>query len=113
MSHPDLTKLLMLAALLAAAALEETVFRAGLQQWLMDRSWGSLRLGALTAANGACAAAFALAHGLSRSWLLALGVLAPALLLGWIYEQRQSLTTCVAVHALMNGAWWCRWAWLT
>lgn len=113
MSQPDLDKLSMLAALMVAAVLEEVVFRAGLQQWLMERSWGALRVSALTAANAASAAVFALAHGLSRSWLLALGVLGPALLLGWIYERRQSLATCMAVHALMNGAWWCRLAWLS
>ena len=113
MTHPDLNKLLMLAALLAAAVLEEAVFRAGLQQWLMERSWGGLRVGVLTAANAASAAAFALAHGLSRSWLLALGVVGPALLLGWLFERRQSLAICVAVHALMNGAWWCRLVWLS
>lgn len=103
----------MLAGLLVAAVLEEAVFRAGLQQWLMERRWGAWRWGRVTAANAVSAVVFALAHGLSRSWLLALGVTGPALLLGWLYERRQSLAACVAVHALMNGAWWCRWVWLT
>ena len=116
MFQPDAHALPMLATLLAAAVLEETGFRAGLQHGLMAvmasgrfARIGQALPGRFTPANWLVAVAFALAHGLARSWWLALGVLGPALLLGWIYERRQSLSTCVAVHAAMNAAWWAAW----
>lgn len=117
MYQPAAPSLPMLATLLAAAVLEETVFRAGLQHTLMT-AMASGRLtrvapalpGGITPANWICAVAFASAHGLARSWWLALGVLGPALLLGWLYERRQSLATCVAAHAVMNAAWWAAWS---
>ena len=54
------------------------------------------------AANLLTAAAFALMHGLTRSWPLALMVFGPACVLGWLYQLRRDLVPCIAVHAGMN-----------
>ncbi len=89
---------LLLPLLVAAPLLEELVFRGGLQEQLLER----LSPGA---ANAFTALAFALAHGLTRSWWLAAAVLLPAGALGWLYQRERRVAPCVAAHAAMNLVW--------
>lgn len=85
---------------LLAPLLEESVFRAGLQDTLLRRSlppW---------LANGCTALCFTASHVLLRgaawaSW----AVLLPALALGAVYGRSRQLRGCVALHALMNAGW--------
>jgi hypothetical protein len=79
--------------------LEEVVLRAGLQEQLLRRGMHPL------ATNLLCAAAFALMHGMTRSWLLAAWVILPALLLGAVYARKRRLGPVVALHSAMNFVW--------
>lgn len=88
-----------ISLLLLAPLSEELVFRAGLQQQLIQRGQRP------AVAVGLTAAAFALLHGLNRGAALGLAVLVPALLLGLLYQRSRSLPACVALHAAMNLAW--------
>ena len=115
-SPPALTALLMFACavvvalqtaspsravmLLALAPwLEETVFRAGLQEHLLRSGRRPWLCNALTAL------AFAAAHTLAwQQWSGAVLVL-PALALGTLYQRTRSVTACAAAHAAMNGVW--------
>lgn len=85
--------------LVGAPLLEESVFRAGLQEQLL-----LARVSPATA-NALTAAAFALAHGLTRSWGLAAAVVLPAWALGWLYQRERRLAPCVAAHAALNLVW--------
>lgn len=86
--------------LVLAPLLEETVFRAGLQEALLRR-WHALP----HAANAVTAAAFGVAHAIVRSDAAAFGVALPALLIGAVYQRTGRLRLCVALHAAMNAAW--------
>ena len=90
----------MVMLLVLAPLLEETVFRAGLQEALLRRwhraSW---------LANVATAAAFGLAHALVRSDSAAFAVAVPALLIGALYQRTGRLRYCVVLHAAMNALW--------
>ena len=85
--------------LLVSPVVEETVFRAGLLAGLQRRGWSP------ASALGLSTLAFALAHGLSRSAVLGVGVILPGLLLGGLYLWRGRLRWCVAAHAAMNLLW--------
>lgn len=91
-------RLLMLLVL--APVLEETVFRAGLQEALL-RHWR----GQPWLANGVTALAFGLAHAALRADAAALAAALPALLIGALYQRSGRLRLCIALHALLNGAW--------
>jgi len=83
---------------LGAPVLEEIVFRGGLHELLLARvSPGS--------ANALTAAAFALGHGLTRSWWLAAAVVLPAWAVGRLYQRQRCVVPCVAAHAAMNLFW--------
>lgn len=95
-----------LLLLVIAPVLEEVVFRAGLQDWLLRRRIQPL------ASTVATAMAFALMHGFTRSWLLAAWVLVPALVLGALYAHKRSLAPVVVLHSAMNLVWlWAGPAW--
>ena len=85
--------------LVLAPVVEELLFRAGLQEALLRRGSSPW------AANGLATLAFALLHGVSRSWPLAALVVLPSLLLGRVYQQRRSLAHVVALHSAMNVFW--------
>ncbi|MDP3859737.1 MAG: JDVT-CTERM system glutamic-type intramembrane protease [Stagnimonas sp.] len=104
----------LIASLLAAAVLEELIFRLGIQESLLRWSaargssppgWVRSRYRGVSASNLATAALFALAHALARSPWLGLASLAPALLLGWLYERRRQVWPCMALHAALNLIW--------
>lgn len=84
--------------LLVAPLAEEIVFRAGLQQALLQRL-------APHAANLATAIVFAAAHLALAPGLPAALTLLPALALGAVYGRTRRLAPCVAGHALFNGVW--------
>lgn len=88
-----------------APLLEESVFRAGVQEALLRRNWRPLT------ANGLTALAFALAHVAVRGEASAFAVVAPALLVGAVYGRWRRLRWCVALHAAMNALWlvWAVW----
>ncbi len=86
-----------LAALLLYPALEEWVFRAGLQRWLAQR------LGHGHLANALATLAFVTLH-LPGHGLGALWVAAPSLVLGELWRRQQNLAACAAVHALFNAS---------
>lgn len=90
-----------LQLLLIAPVLEEIVWRAGLQEFLLRHTplppaWST-----------ACTALlFALAHGLRTpdspwAWLTVL----PGWGIGWLYQRRRRLWPCVAAHAGLNALW--------
>jgi membrane protease YdiL (CAAX protease family) len=85
--------------LLIAPVLEETIFRAGLHESLLRRSWPAGR------ALVATAIVFALVHALLRSDLAALAVVLPALAIGLLYQRTRRLVPCIALHAAMNALW--------
>ncbi|WP_159105885.1 JDVT-CTERM system glutamic-type intramembrane protease [Ideonella sp. B508-1] len=87
-------------ALGAAPVLEETVFRAGLQDALLRRGASGAVSVLLTAG------AFALAHALWRPGPWAWATALPALLLGGVYLRTRRLWPCIALHALFNALWW-------
>jgi membrane protease YdiL (CAAX protease family) len=85
--------------LVLAPVIEEVIFRAGLQETLLRRGLRPLL------ANLATTLAFALLHGLGRSWPLAAAVLLPSLVLGRLYQGTRRLGLVVALHAAMNLFW--------
>jgi membrane protease YdiL (CAAX protease family) len=85
--------------LVFAPAVEELLFRAGMQETLLRRGLRPL------AANLMATLAFALLHGLLRSWPLALAVVLPSLALGRVYQANRRLAPVVALHAAMNLMW--------
>lgn len=89
----------ILMLLVLAPLLEETVFRAGLQEALLQR------LRRPDVANALTALAFALAHALAHGDARALAVVLPAWLVGRVYERGRRVRHCVALHALFNAAW--------
>ena len=91
-------------------ALEELVFRRGLQAWLLERpAWRRRRIG-VSAANALTAGAFALAHLLSHPPLWALSTAAPSLVFGFFWERYASLAPCIWLHAFYNFGYFLFWS---
>jgi membrane protease YdiL (CAAX protease family) len=91
---------LYMISLALAPALEELVFRLGLQESLLRRGWQTLTSAALVAA------AFAAAHLLLRGQDLSSAATAlPALAIGLRYGRRRSVLECVLAHAACNALW--------
>jgi membrane protease YdiL (CAAX protease family) len=93
-----------LALLVLAPVLEEVVFRAGLQSFLLQHLRGHAAFGAHTA-NLLTAVAFAAAHVAVRPSLLAALTLMPALLVGALYQRQRRLVPCITLHAAFNAIW--------
>lgn len=89
----------VLMLLLFAPVLEETVFRAGLQEALVRRLRAPLLANLLTAAS------FGVAHALWRVDASGLLVAGPALVIGAVYARSRRLAPCIGLHAAMNAAW--------
>ena len=105
LSSPDPWPVAVL--LLVAPITEETVLRAGLQEWLMRRR---LSMGVCI---GATACAFVLAHVVLRGpSLFSLAVAGPALFIGWVYMHHRMLRSCIAWHMAMNVTWFVTSPWL-
>lgn len=82
-----------LRLLLLSPVLEECVFRAGLQEWLIRRDTPSVLLSA---------GAFALLH-LGSGWPHALAVAAPGLALALLYRRTRNWYGCALAHSAMNA----------
>ena len=81
-----------LSTLLTAALPEEWFFRA----YFMDRlgkGWG---------ANAIASILFALLHGLTHDWSIALQVFVPSLFYGWLYQRTRDLLLLILAHTLSN-----------
>ena len=88
--------------LVLSPLLEEFLFRAGLQAWLLRR-WPQ-RMGPLSLANGLVAVLFAALHLWRHPTPAALLTTLPALLIGWAWERgAQRLWLAVLLHAWFNG----------
>jgi membrane protease YdiL (CAAX protease family) len=90
--------------LLAAPVLEEVVFRAGLQEALLRR-FGDRGNAVALLINCVTALAFAAAHLLRQSPMLAALTVLPALLIGALYQRQRRLWPCIGTHSLFNGLW--------
>ena len=91
----------LLTLLLIAPIAEETVFRLGLHNCLLDRF--PTRWGALSLANAGVAVVFAALHALHQGSIGMLLTAAPALLLGWLWERSgRRLQVPIAAHAWFN-----------
>ncbi len=84
---------LFVAAVLVAPIKEELLFRVMLQDWL------SRRIGAARAI-GIVAVLFSFVHGFPDS----IALIPLAIVLGYLYERRQSILSVVVTHALFNLA---------
>ena len=85
--------------LVLAPLLEESVFRAGVQEWLMRSAATPF------AASLVTALLFALAHVIARADWTQIVLAVPALLIGAVYARTRRLRHCVALHAAMNALW--------
>jgi membrane protease YdiL (CAAX protease family) len=85
--------------LVLAPLVEECVFRAGLQEYLLARFDSAIWATALTAL------VFGLVHAAARADAAALVVAAPALLVGAVYWRWRKLRWCVGLHSVMNAIW--------
>lgn len=90
----------LVLSLLIAPALEEAVFRAGLQDRLLHGGAAPWRANLLTAL--AFSAAHLLLLGVSLHTAL---VFVPALLIGAAYNRWRRLRVCIALHMAMNALW--------
>lgn len=88
---------------LVAPAIEETVFRGGLQEWLLRRD--AAVIGPISRANALASAAFAAGHliGHPPAWAAAMAL--PSLIFGMFYERRRRLASPIVLHALYNAAY--------
>lgn len=87
--------------LVLSPLVEECVFRAGMQEYLLTRLNSAFWAIVLTAL------AFGLLHAAVRADVSALVAIAPALLVGAVYARWRRLRWCVGLHAAMNGLWLC------
>lgn len=84
-----------------APAVEEVLFRGGLQEWLLRRD--ARALGPLSYANILASLAFAAAHLASHPPVWAGAVVLPSLLFGRFYERSRHLGAPIVVHMLYNA----------
>jgi len=114
---PVIEPLRDIAVLVLVSAVEEIVFRGGLQRALLHWRWLQRRdrrrriVPALSAANALTSVVFAAAHLWNHPPLVAWGVLPVSLLLGWAYERSgERLAPPVALHGYFNVALYgCTW----
>lgn len=85
--------------LLLAPLLEESIFRAGLQEQLLQHGVGAW------SANVITAVAFGATHVVAHGTVAAIAVIAPALAIGFAYQVWRRLRICVGLHAGMNALW--------
>jgi membrane protease YdiL (CAAX protease family) len=95
------TRVLVLLAV--APVLEETVFRAGLHEWLLRSKLPAGAPGWV--ASALTALAFAAVHVFANPDLLAALTFLPALAIGALYQRSRRLLPCIALHAFFNGLW--------
>lgn len=97
----------MAQSLIVAPVIEELFFRGVVQSRLRARGglWGRPWI-----AIGVTAVCFGLAHLWVASAAHAALVLAPALVIGWVYERTRSIALCIALHSASNALWIGYWS---
>lgn len=93
--------------LVVSPVLEEWVFRRGLHDALRaGRRVAQIHFmhGWVSLTNLVVALTFSAFHAFSQGWL-ALGVIAPALVIGAVFERNGRLKECILLHAGFNAAW--------
>ena len=98
---------LIVKSLILAPVIEELFFRGVVQSRLRaqrgfpGRPWVAIL---------ATAILFAVAHLPAASLSHAVAVIAPACVIGWIYERTRSIGFCIAVHSASNAMWLAYWS---
>lgn len=83
--------------------LEETIFRGGLQSWLLATAHGRRSSHSITVANLETSVAFALAHGLAQADPSALSVFFPSMAFGWLRDRTGRLAGAILLHGYYNA----------
>jgi membrane protease YdiL (CAAX protease family) len=97
----------MTQALIVAPVIEELFFRGVVQSrlraavGLFGRPWVAI---------GVTAVCFGLAHLSTASVAHAAMVIAPAVVIGWVYERTRSIGLCIALHSAANAVWMGYWS---
>jgi uncharacterized protein len=91
-----------LTLLVAWAAVEEIVFRGGLQQAMMQRRAFAATFLSISAANLITSLVFSAAHLWSHTVLQSMAVFPVSLMLGLAYEQSAGLRLPIALHMWFN-----------
>lgn len=98
---------LFLSVAVLYPALEEVVFRGGLQTLLLGRPLGKVSWHRLTLANVVTSLVFATLHLLMHAPLWALAAFFPSLVFGYFRERHASLATPIGLHIFYNtGYFW-------
>ena len=97
--------------LLAAPFWEEAFFRGVVQYYLMGRPLGHHLFLRLTGANWIASGCFVAVH-LPFRGVSALGVLLPALVLGWLFERTGRVLPCIILHGWFNLSWLMAGRWM-
>ncbi len=93
------------SVLLGKAALEECVFRYGLQGWLGGFAWGRQNvIPGITWANIFTSAVFTGVHFIHHPPLWAAAVFVPSLIFGWAWDRYRNILAPVVIHFVYN---WC------
>jgi membrane protease YdiL (CAAX protease family) len=94
-------------SLIVAPVIEELFFRGFVQARLRARGgfWGRPWI-----AIGVTAACFGVAHLATASVAHAALVVAPAFVIGWVYERTRSIALCIALHSAANAIWIGYWS---
>jgi membrane protease YdiL (CAAX protease family) len=94
-------------SLLVAPLIEELFFRGVVQSGLRARGgfWGRPWTAILVTA-----ACFGLTHLVAASAMHSVLVIAPAILIGWVYERTRSLGLCIGLHSAANAVWIVLWS---
>jgi uncharacterized protein len=82
--------------LLWGPIVEELVFRAGLQKWLVQKTARML------VANCITSTVFALMHYALSGNVASLAVFLPSLALGWAYQKTNAIAWAMGLHILFN-----------
>jgi len=94
-------------SLIVAPVIEELFFRGVVQSRLRARVdfWGWPWI-----AIAVTAGCFGFAHLATASATHAAAVIAPALVIGWVYERTRSIGLCVVLHSGANAIWFAYWS---
>ena len=100
-------ELRIVQSLIVAPVIEELFFRGVVQSRLRARGgfWGRPWI-----AIGVTAACFGVAHLATASVAHAALVIAPAYVIGWVYERTRSIGLCIALHSAANATWIGYWS---
>lgn len=83
-------------------ALEEWVFRGGLQPWLLARRYGAMACCGISMANGVTTVLFAGFHLIAHAPVWAMLVIAPSLIYGSFRDRYRSIFPGTLLHSSYN-----------